>query len=329
MSSPRPGFFIIGAPKCGTSALAQYLSEHPRVFFCAPKEPFFWAIDHPRARSINDLNSLEDYLRLFAAADPGRHSAIGEGSTTYMQSHTAIGEILKFRPDAKFIVMLRNPIDVVHGMHGELRRHFAEDEADFEKAWSLQEDRAAGRSLPANDKLAHQLQYRDVASFAPQLRRLFAQVPESRRHIIIFDDFIRDSRSVYARTLSFLGLPDDGRRVFPKVNAAGNYRMQSLGRLAHDPPAFISGPMKLFRLWYIRRGGRLKQLIHRIVQSEAPREAMRPAFREHLKDVFRDDIEQTSQLLGRDLSEWTRPAPMPAAASDSSALGVATGTTGR
>lgn len=308
MTSPGPDFFIIGAPKCGTTALAQYLSEHPNVFFCAPKEPFYWATDHPRARRINDLNSLEDYLRLFAAADPGRHSAIGEGSTTYMQSHTAIGGILTFRPEAKFIVMLRNPIDVVHGMHGELRRHFAEDESDFEKAWALQSDRAAGRRIPANDTFAHQLQYRDVASFAPQLIRLFDQVPESRCRVIIFDDFIRDARSVYSETLNFLGLPDDGRVEFPKVNAAGSYRMQTLGRLAHHPPAIMAGPVKLFRTWYIRRGGRLKQLLHRLVQKEAPRESLSPAFREYLKDVFRDDIERTSQLLRRDLTEWTRLA---------------------
>ena len=325
-----PGFFIIGAPKCGTTALAQYLSEHPNVFFCAPKEPFFWATDHPRARSINDLHSLEDYLRLFAAADSAIHRAIGEGSTTYMQSRTAITEIQKFRPDAKFIVMLRNPVDVVHGMHGELLRHFAEDEPSFEKAWALQEDRAAGRRVPANDRFAHQLQYRDVASFAPQLRRLFDQVPEQRRRVIIFDDFIRDTRAVYADVLNFLGLPDDGRSEFAKVNAAGNYRMQALGRLAHHPPAIMAGPIKLFRAWYIRRGGRLKQLLHRLVQKEAPRQSLSPAFREHLKDVFRADIEQTSQLLGHDLTEWTRASrPAAGVATESTVSPASSGTRGR
>ncbi len=325
--TPSPDFFIIGAPKCGTTALAQYLSEHPSVFFCVPKEPFFWATDHLKARGINDLHSLEDYLGLFATADPVRHRSIGEGSTTYLQSHAAVAEILKFRPDAKFIVMLRNPIDVVHGMHGELMRHFAEDETDFEKAWALQADRAAGKHVPANDRFAHQLQYHDVASFAPQLRRLFDQVPEHRRRIILFDDFIQDARTVYHDTLNFLGLPDDGRSEFPKVNAAGNYRMQSLGRLAHHPPAIIAGPVKLFRAWYIRRGGRMKQMLHRLVQKESPRESLRPVFREHLKNVFRDDIEQTSQLLGRDLTEWTRTATSASSATKTVSLSEPSGAT--
>jgi hypothetical protein len=108
-------------------------------------------------------------------------------------------------------------------MHGELIRHFAESEPDFEKAWHLQEERANGRSLPENRRLAFQLQYRDVASYAPQLHRLFELVPESRRHIIIFDDFVKNTLQAYQEVLRFLDLTDDGRDAFPKVNVAGKY----------------------------------------------------------------------------------------------------------
>jgi hypothetical protein len=159
-----------------------------------------------------------------------------------MQSRVAIKEIVKFQPDARFIVMLRNPVDVAYGMHGEVRRHFAEDEPDFEKAWALQKPRSQGKRLPKNDRLINQLQYQDVASFAPQLKRLFDLVPESRRLVLIFDDFVKETRGSYLQTLQFLGLEDDGRTDFPKVNPAGKYRLQLIGKIYQDPPRLLSYP---------------------------------------------------------------------------------------
>jgi hypothetical protein len=300
-----PNFFIIGAPKCGTTAMAQYLAEHPQVFFCAPKEPFFWSTDHAKLRETHRLHSVNDYLKLFKDADPRKHTAIGEGSTNYMQSRVAIKEIVKFQPDARFIVMLRNPVDVAYGMHGELRRHFAEDEPDFEKAWALQQPRSQGEQLPKNDRLINQLQYQDVASFAPQLKRLFDLVPESRRLVLVFDDFVKDARRSYLQTLQFLGLEDDGRTEFPTVNPAGKYRLQLVGKLYQDPPAWLEPPVRCFRAWYAKQGGGIRHWVHSIVQKKASRESLRPEFREYLREVFRADIEETSALIGKDLTRWT------------------------
>jgi len=302
----KPNFFIIGAPKGGTTAIAHYLSEHPNVFMCAPKEPFFWGTDQGKVREVHALHSVEDYLRLFESADLRKHKAIGEGSTTYLQSKEAIQNIVNFQSEAKFIVMLRNPVEVAHGMHGELRRHFAEDEPDFEKAWHLQEDRKIGRNIPRNDKFSFQLQYREVATFAPQLQRLFALVPESHRHIIIFDDFVRKTQDCYCETLRFLGLPDDRRTEFPKVNQAGKYRMPIIGRLYQAPPSWLQGPIKIFRRWYQKQNGPLRRVVFGLVQKKAPRESLSRDFEEHLKGVFRADIVATSALLGRDLSKWTQ-----------------------
>lgn len=305
----KPNFFIIGAPKGGTTALAAYLSDHPRVFFSAPKEVFFWAADFPRSHEVNGIRDIDAYLRLFQNAREGHHLAVGEGSTTYFQSEVAVRRIREFNPDARFILMLRNPVDVAHGMHGELVRHFYETETDFETAWALQSERAAGRRIPNPNYMVHQLQYREVAAFGPQLQRFFEVVPESRRLVIIFDDFAKDTRSTWIQTLQFLGLPDDGRTDFPRMNAARKYRLPLVGRLYQTPPAFLAGPVRVVRNWYNRQQGGIKSVIQRFVQKPAPREALSPEFREHLKTVFQDDVRQVSALLGRDLSRWTAPDP--------------------
>ena len=99
-----PDFFIIGAPKCGTTALAHYLSEHPQVCFSYPKEPYYWADDFPGIQRRFGIRSLEKYLQLFEPSSSIK-TAFGEGSTIYLASSTAVDRILQFKPDAKFIVM--------------------------------------------------------------------------------------------------------------------------------------------------------------------------------------------------------------------------------
>jgi hypothetical protein len=142
----RPNFFIVGAPKCGTTALRQYLLGHPATFFCEPKEPHYFATDFPSHRYVD---SEQNYLRLFDPA--GREcTRIGEASSWYLYSRDALANIRRFDPDAKIIAMLRNPIEMTPSLHAQLLRDFAESEPDLRRAWDLQEERRDPRRLPKN-----------------------------------------------------------------------------------------------------------------------------------------------------------------------------------
>ena len=66
------------------------------------------------------------------------HTIVGEGSTRYLRSLNAVPNIIKFNPNAKFIAMLRNPLDVVQAFHMEQVYVLQEDQIDFAKAWKLQ-----------------------------------------------------------------------------------------------------------------------------------------------------------------------------------------------
>ena len=300
----KPNLFVVGAPKTGTTALCQYLSEHPNIFVSNPKEPFYWCKDFQSSKPIHKMTCEENYLHLFADADKKQHLAIGEGSTTYLQSHRAIAAILEFNPDAKFIAMLRNPLDVAYGIHGELIRQFLEDEPDFQKAWQLQESRARGENMPGNARMAHQLQYRDVATFYPQIRRLVDIVPESQRKIIIFDDFVADTQRIYNEVLQLLELPNDGRTDFPRVHAAKVFRSQFVGKLYHAPPSIVAPFVSRFRHWFIAQKGVLKNSMSLMASKERPRSPLPDDFKQELKQEFRDDITQLSDLLSRDLTGW-------------------------
>ncbi|SRR6056297_999156 len=136
-SIKKPNFFIIGAPKCGTTSLYYYLKDHPDIFMAEPKEPHYFSTDF--SDKFRKVLTREDYLNLFKEAK--KYKAVGEGSTEYLYSKEAVPNILKFNSEAKFIVMVRNPIELVISLHQELFVEMNENIEDVEKAWDLQEKR--------------------------------------------------------------------------------------------------------------------------------------------------------------------------------------------
>jgi len=130
-----PNFFIIGAAKSGTTSLTEYLRTHPNIYFGKVKEPHFFDLDSCKCFKF----SLETYMSLFSRADPEIHKAVGEASTGYLFSKVAVPEILKFNPNARFVVLLRNPIELVQSLHSEMCFEGIETVREFETAWRLEE----------------------------------------------------------------------------------------------------------------------------------------------------------------------------------------------
>ncbi|TPE49121.1 sulfotransferase family protein [Amaricoccus solimangrovi] len=302
-----PNFFIIGAPKCGTSALAQYLSEHPAVFFTDPKEPFYFSEDYPKLKKQHFLTDDASYLALYANADPERHIALGEGSTNYLASEVAVARALRMSPDAKFIVLLRDPVEVAHAFHMEQVFARNEDEEDFERAWRLQDARARGESIPATCLAPQFLLYREVASYAGQIERFFAQVPPERRLVLFQEQLKADPLGLYRESLAFLGLPDDGRAEFPIVNGSHSHRYEWLANLVLRPPKPLQPAVWAFRNYARRNKPRSIELLKERLRVKSRRKDMSPAFEAELYEVFRPDVERLERLLEVSLPKWKGP----------------------
>lgn len=287
-----PNFFIIGAPKCGTTAMASYLGAHPNVFMCSPKEPHYFSTD------INwqVVGNLTDYLRLFAKAKK-HHLAIGEGSVFYLFSHCAVENILKFNPDARFIVMCRNPVELVVSLYAENRKSGAEEFADFEQAWRAQ----GARQLSPPVRNPNALQYEAIAKTGGQLARLYEVAGRDRVLVILFEDFVKDPRLCYLNVLKFLSLQDDHRMDFPIHNEKHVYRSALFNRMITSVSDFLGLTFK-FR----RPLKAISDVIRTFNYASSPTPALRPKFRQELISVFRDDISLLGRLLNRDLSSWLR-----------------------
>ena len=160
----EPNFFIIGAPKCGTTSLARWLSEHPEVFMSPVKEPHFFSTDF----SLGDFSDENSYYALFADACPN-HIAVGEASATYLRSEVAVMNIENKHRRARYIVMLRNPVDMAHSLHWQAVFSGDENAEDFEQAWRLNSKRENGQDIPPNCRDPKTVQYRRFCSLGEQL----------------------------------------------------------------------------------------------------------------------------------------------------------------
>jgi hypothetical protein len=298
----KPNFFIVGAPKCGTTALYEYLRAHHNIFMPKLKEPHFFSTDLVTNRIVH---SLQEYLELFAQST-GEQSRIGEASASYLLSEAAIPAIRGFNPDAKLIAMFRNPVDMVYSFHSQLLYWSDETVPDFEAAWRLQDRRRRGHDLPRTCRDPFWLQYARIGQFGTQTERLLSTFPRAQVKLILYDDFTASAKSVYDEVIAFLGLPHDGRTDFPRVNENKRAKMVWLRNfMRHPPPGLRNAYRKLKQAVGESEITAIKQRILDLNTVKERRAPLTAAFRTELVQTFHDEVALLSQLLNRDLSHWT------------------------
>ena len=216
MSAGLPNFFLAGAPKAGTTSLARYLAQHPRIFMSAIKEPCFFASEvRPenfadpcyRVQTPELITDRASYEALFR--DAGDATAIGEASVCYLWSQTAPANIAATVPHARILLVLRDPADrafsqYVHGraMHGiqcSFREHI--------DASLLNSDGLFRITYP----------FLGIGDYAPQIHRYLEHFPRRQLHVTFYEDYKNDPSGFLRGIFAFLGVdpnfaPDLSRR---------------------------------------------------------------------------------------------------------------------
>lgn len=281
-----PNLFLIGAPKCGTSALHDYLAQHPDVFMSEPKEPHHFCTDLNAPFAIRDR---EAYEALFRDADT---PVIGESSATYLYSKVAAQNIFEVYPDARIIAMLRNPLEMLPSLHSQKRVNGTEPCAGFAEALEAEKRRKTGE-LEVHGAFPY---YYDAARYSEQLTRYLERFPAAQVHVIVFDDFKRDAGAVYAGVLKFLGLPPF-TLDFKLVNRNKRIRSRTLHTFLQNPRSPVNRLPKPFSTLTYKTLDKLNSAVE-------TRVALEPALREQLRHDFTPEVESLSDLLGRDLRGW-------------------------
>lgn len=198
----KVNLFIIGAPKAGTTSLYYYLGQHADIQMPRIKEPHYFSKDFP---NYSNITTLEEYHHLFNWEDNAKY--YGDASVWYLYSEEAVDHILAYNPEAKFIVMLRDPVELLPSLHNQLKLTLMEDIEEFHEAWNAMPERAAGKRIPKTCREPKLLLYNKIAKFGDQLERLLAKVDKLNLKVIQFDRFKKDPQKIVQETLDFLELP--------------------------------------------------------------------------------------------------------------------------
>jgi hypothetical protein len=304
-ATKKPNFFLVGAPKSGTTAMVQYLNSHPDVFMGIKEMHFFGRDLHLRAPFYR--HDLREYLSEFQGCNGQRR--IGEASVWYLFSAQAASEIRAFSPDARIIIMLREPVEMLYSLYHEFRYLGDEHLPSFKQALRAEPDRRAGHGICRRACFAQGLLYRETAQYADQVKRYLDVFGRERVHVIIYDDLANHTSKVYRDTLQFLGVEPSYRPTeFKIINGNKTVRSAALRTLIKEPllhSGFAAVRPWLPRKWLLGMRG-LGSFLWRLNTQFKKRPSIDPELRAELRGEFAPQIERLSGLLGRDLRHWTK-----------------------
>lgn len=298
---PAPNFFIVGAPKAGTTSLYYYLSQHPDVFMSAIKEPHYFAYPGgiPAFTGPGDMHSQrvmvvtewDAYLRLFDKATSQR--AIGEASAMYLAYPEAATRIREAIPDARIIIILRQPADRAYSSFQHMRRDGREPEENFERALELEATRIEQQWHP----IWH---YTRLSSYPELLEPYVQTFPAEQLRIVTFDDLVRRPHELMQELTAFLG-----------VDPAWSFDFSE----QHNPSGV---PRSMWLQKYLNRSTPIKSLVKHAFPQPVREQMVRyaktrnlnpaptfdPEARSRLTRTFHDEISTLETLLQRDLTSW-------------------------
>ncbi len=277
-----PNFFLVGAPKAGTTSLYHYLDQHPDVYMSPVKEPNYFATE------IRSRNIGPQWQQLFRNVNGEK--AIGEASVCYLWSNTAARNIASAVPDAKILMMLRNPVD---------------------RAFSQYKQAVAGglvgRSFREQIQVSlhnrsHQFEvlnpFLEYGLYYEQVKRYIELFPAQQILVCLYDEYEQAPEKLLADIFRFLKVDP---LFFPDITQRHlqthvlrfvwlTYHLRKCGlwsRFRRSTPAAL---LPVIRRWVSQTGQTLK---------------INSADRDYLNDYYREDVARLSTLLRRDLQSWS------------------------
>ena len=271
-----PNFFIVGAPKAGTTSLYHYLDQHPEIYMSPIKEPNYFAseiragnfADELQERIRRDFDELQkylagpllekrfgalglewdDYLKLFGSVRDEK--AIGEASVCYLWSESAARNISEKIPDAKILMILRDPAERAFSQYmqwvtkGVIHCSFREQ---------VEKSLAKG-----SGKFELMRPFLEMGEYHVQVKRFLDLFPRENVQILFYEDY------------------------------------------RHDPAGMIEDVLRFLNVDRVFR----PDMSRRHLTGRVPAAMMDAGDRAYLARYYREDVEQLAALLDRDLSHW-------------------------
>lgn len=297
-------FLIVGTPKSGTSAIHEYLRNHPEIFMPAHKEIHFFGsefkIENNRYRK--QLTETE-YHETFKQAKDGQ--VLGESSVFYLYSDDAPSQIKAYNPNMKIIVSLRHPVDFLISYHQDSLYVEQEVESDFWKALALEKIRREGGNVPPNNNFPKTVFYSELVEYSKYVHNYFNVFGRENVKVLIFEEFFKNPQQGYQDILKFLNLNHTNFSLpqFKKINPRRSIKNKTIDTIIKRPPNFlryflrILFPSEKLRLSIFTKL-RLLNTTHQKVNILSFKE------KQELQQKYLPNIVKLEKLLNKDLSIW-------------------------
>ena len=302
---PLPNFFVIGAPKAGTTAFYNCLCQHPEIYMSPIKEPFFFAFEGEPQIFAGPAGTVfrrravwrpRDYMLLYGAVTNQR--AIGEASAIYLRSPLAARRIRQNLPHSRLIAILRQPAERAYSNYMFRVQQNIEPATTFEAALADEAVRLEQGWLPA---LCHKID----GYYHAQLSVYYDLFPREQIKIYLYEDWKERPQAMLRDLFCFLQVDEtfspelrhSNVTLLPRNRRLHQLAINSEGierRLAPILPA--SGRFRVVSAlrWFDKR------------YNLAPPPPLDPEIRARLTADYREDILRLQDLIGRDLSHWLR-----------------------
>jgi hypothetical protein len=289
-----PNFFIVGAPRAGTTSLYLYLEKIPAVYMSRVKEPCYFAPNYVRRDPARFLKDKKEYLRLFENASG--HIAVGEATPFYLWDPDAPKLIHQSVPHARIIMILRDPIERAYSRYMIMKKYSADMKSSFYDELMRdykRQEKLGGRST---------YEYVEFGMYYEQVKRYFDIFGREQVKVIIFEEFVQHLEQTVNEVLAFLGV---------------KYTVRAITEQYH-PYSVPRSPLALWIFTFLYRLPDRNVKLFKIVTTLLPRSLVEslpekmlfkrkqkpkiePKDIKFLQEIYHDDVIRLESLLGRSL----------------------------
>jgi hypothetical protein len=294
-SIPQPNFFIVGAAKSGTTSLWMYLKQHPEVYM--PQ-----AIEHKEPAFFCDLYGYKDfdaYLSLFSEAKDKK--AIGEASHAYLTSPESAAWIQKVYPDAKIIIILRNPVERAYSLYNWMIAAGYEWIYPFEKALIVEEERLKDNYFKHhNPEYFYNYLYFSSGLYASQLERYFQLFARDKIQILLFEDLKNEPVVTTQKVYSFLEVDNS---FIPQIDihnqAHTPFSVSAQYFLRRKLPKYL----RKYRIPGVKKIQK-NAFNTNLFLGQFRSKKLQDLTKNGLQEKYKKDLQKTASLIKRDLKSW-------------------------
>jgi len=286
-----PNFFIVGAPKSGTTSLYEYLKDVPGVYMSTVKEPNYFHTPNiflgPRVIRTLDKS---DYLKLFK--DVTNEKAIGESSPGYLRDQNSPKLIYEQIPDARIIILLRNPVERTFS-HYLMHKRTGVEKDSFH-------DVITRNITNLKNGIEQYNKCIDPSIYPEQVKRYLKTFGSNKVKILIFEEFIKNPKKIVKEVLDFLELEGEPTDAVETTHNVYGIPRGKMGK-------FLRGSItvKKLSLKLVPQSLRWK-MRDKIALKKEEKPKLQQEDRLILESFFQDDVLKLQEMLGRELP-WNIP----------------------